>query len=330
MTSDFTPLSANTPGRALARRLGLGRLSYLAWHRPRAAFARSHRAGGPWHQWLDHRGEAAMRRAAAQLPPHADSSRAPTEVWFLTGRRFWHQTAFCTSSLLHQAGHDLSLRPGFIDDGSFDGALVSESQRLFPGSLVRRAAECEALLDAALPVAKFPTLRAQRRTYIHLRKLTDAHVGHHGYRVVLDSDMLFFRRPDALLTWLAAPDRPIHMTDVHDAYGYPAPALAALAGRPVPSCVNVGVCGFDSDRLDWPRLEAWTTELLARHGTSYYLEQALVALLLAETPALRLPSADYRLLPDETECRAPTAALHHYVDLSKRGYFRHAWRHFSR
>lgn len=327
MSRDFSPLPAQTPLRELARRLRLGRLSYLAWHRPRAAIARSRRAGGPWHQWLDHRGETAMRRAAAHLPPRADTRHAPAEVWFLTGRRFWHQTAFCAWSLLHHSAD--AVRPGFIDDGSFDDALVAEARRLFPGSLVRRAAECETLLDAALPVAQFPALRAQRRTYIHLRKLTDAHVGHRGWRLVLDSDMLFFRRPDALLAWLAAPDRPIHMLDVHDAYGYPAATLAELAGRPVPSCVNVGVCGFRSDTLDWPRLESWTARLLARHGTSYYLEQALVALLAADADPLRLPRDDYLLLPSLAESRAPTAALHHYVDLSKRGYFRHAWRHIS-
>ncbi len=325
MTRDFASLTGNNPGRDLARRLGLGRLSYFVWHRPRAAFARSRRFGGPWNQWLDHRGESAMRRAAAQLPPRSDSRLAPAEVWFLTGRRFWHQTAFCAWSLLQHSGGNL--RPGFIDDGSFDDAIVSESQRLFPGSLVRRAAECESLLEASLPAEKFPALRAQRLSYIHLRKLTDAHVGHRGYRLVLDSDMLFFRRPDALLDWLAAPDRPIHMTDVHDAYGYPGPTLAAIAGRPVPSCVNVGVCGLDSSALDWPRLESWTTQLLARHGTSYYLEQALVALLAACADPVRLPSKDYLLLPTLAECRVPTAALHHYVDLSKRGYFRHAWRH---
>jgi hypothetical protein len=59
----------------------------------------------------------------------------------------------------------------------------------------------------------------------------------------------------------------------------------------------------------------------------YYQEQALVALMLAGHDAQCLPSRDYLLLPDEAECRRPTAALHHYVDLSKRGYFRHAWRH---
>ena len=119
------------------------------------------------------------------------------------------------------------------------------------------------------------------------------------------------------------------MLDVHDAYGYPATTLAELAGRSVPACVNVGVCGFRSDTIDWEQLEAWTAQLLARHGTSYYLEQALVALLATATDPLRLSRADYLLMPDIAECQHPTAALHHYVDLAKRGYFRHAWRHVA-
>jgi hypothetical protein len=68
------------------------------------------------------------------------------------------------------------------------------------------------------------------------------------------------------------------------------------------------------------------TTLIGRHGTSYYLEQALAALLLAGQSTQPLPVADYRLLPSESECIAPTAILHHYVAESKRGYFRHAWR----
>ena len=328
MSRDFSPLPADMLSRRLARRLMLGRVSYWAWHRPLSALAQSRRAGGPWQQWLDLRGEAAMRRAAATLPPRNRPAEAAAEVWFLTGQRFWHQTAFCAWSLLQHSSD--TVQPCFIDDGSFDDALVAESLRLFPGATVRRAAGIEAQLDQTLPAAKFPALRAQRRTYIHLRKFTDVHAGGRGWRLVLDSDMLFFRRPDALLEWLAAPDRPVHMIDVHDAYGYPATTLAELAGRSVPACVNVGVCGFRSDTIDWEQLEAWTAQLLARHGTSYYLEQALVALLATAADPLRLPRADYLLMPDIAECQHPTAALHHYVDLSKRGYFRHAWRHIAK
>jgi len=301
-----------------------GRLVYLAYHRPLASLARSWREGGPWQQWLDARGRRAMVAAARELPPLPAPPTTAPEVFLLTGQRFWYQTAFCLHSLARHAG---PLRPVLIDDGTFDDTLAAEAQRIFPGARVERTADIERRLDAALPAAQFPTLRSQRLTYIHLRKLTDVHAGLRGWRLVLDSDMLFFRAPTALRAWLAAPDRPIHMLDVQDAYGYPAATLAELAGRPVPSLVNVGVCGFRSDSVDWVKLESWAARLLARHGTSYYLEQALVALLLADAEPLVLPTTDYRLMPDIAECLHPTAALHHYVDLSKRGYFRHAWRH---
>jgi hypothetical protein len=266
-----------------------------------------------------------MARAAAELPPRPPPPAGASEVCFLTGKKFWYQTAFCCWSLCEQAGREFA--PVFIDDGSFDGALRAECRRIFPGARVLGTRECEAALDAHLPNEKFPALRSQRRTYLHLRKLTDAHVGRRGWRLVLDSDMLIFRRPTALLEWLDAPDRPVHMLDVQDAYGYPHVTLATLAGRSIPEKLNVGICGLRSDAINWERLEFWCQQLLARHGTSYYLEQALVALLLAVESPLRLPANDYLLMPNEAECRAPTAALHHYVAESKRGYFRHAWRH---
>jgi hypothetical protein len=308
----------------LSSRLSPGRLLYLLWHRPKAALARSRREGGPWQQWLDARGRQEMQAAATTLGPWPAPRIDAPEVYFLTGRRFWYQTAFCLHSLRQQGG---DVRAVFVDDGSFTDALVEEMQRQFPGSRVLRAADTAAHLDACLPAARYPTLRAQRQTYLHLRKLTDVHAGRRGWRLVLDSDMLFFRRPEALLQWLAAPTRPIHMLDVHDAYGYPAQSLAALTPAPVPEKLNVGICGFFSESIDWDYLEHAATTLIRQHGTSYYLEQALVALLASTTQPQRLPSNDYLLLPAETECRHPTATLHHYVDLSKRGYFRHAWRH---
>ena len=312
---------------ATASRLGLGRAVYLLWHQPRAALHRSRREGGPLEQWIDHRGQRAMQAAAAALPPRPAPPVGAPEVCFLTGKKYWYQTALCLWSLCHQSGREFA--PVLVDDGSFDDALRAECRRIFPGAVFHDRTTTEARLDAHLPAAKFPTLRSQRITYIHLRKLTDVHAGLRGWRLVLDSDMLFFRPPAALLAWLSAPDRPIHMLDVHDAYGYPAATLTELAGRAVPSLLNVGICGWRSETIDWEKLEWWSAQLIARHGTSYYLEQALVALLAASADPLRLPRGDYRLLPDLAECQHPTAALHHYVDLSKRGYFRHAWRHVA-
>ncbi len=305
--------------------LTLGRLLYLGWHRPRALVRQSWREGGPINQWLTRQGRLAMEAAVTSLPPLSAPPADAPEVCFLTGRRFWYQTAFCFWSLNQHARR--SLRLVLYDDGSGDSALHAECQRLFPGTRIVSAAEIVAQLDVHLPAEKFPTLRARRSVYPNLRKLTDVHAGNRGWRLVLDSDMIFFRRPDALLAWLAAPARPLHMSDVKDAYGYSPALLRLLANQPVPSRLNVGVCGLRSDAIDWVQLESWNHRLIEAEGTSYYEEQALVALMLAGHDTDRLPSTDYLLMPDDTECRHPTAAMHHYVDLSKRGYFRHAWRH---
>ncbi|HEV8074076.1 MAG TPA: glycosyl transferase family 2 [Opitutaceae bacterium] len=311
--------------RSAARSFGLGRAAYWLWHAPAAAVKKSLAAGGPLEQFLDSRAHAGMTRAAAQLTPQ---SSAPAKNWpelhFLTGKKFWDQTAFCLQTFQAHAGH--AALAVFHDDGSADKATRAQLTRLFPAARWRRAAEIEASLDAVLPAAKFPVLRERRAHYPNLRKLTDVHAGARGWRLVLDSDMLFFRRPHFLLAWLAAPIRPLYMIDVQDSYGYSRPLLESLADAPLPPRLNVGLCGLRSDALDWEKLEFWSRRLIEAEGTSYYLEQALVALLLADRDCAVAPAEDYLLLPSEDECRAPHAVMHHYVAQSKRGYFRHAWR----
>ena len=145
---------------------------------------------------------------------------------------------------------------------------------------------------------------------------------------MLDSDLLFFRRPEFLLDWLAAPDRPLHAVDCEESYGYSRALMEQLSGAPIPRLVNVGLCGLRSEAIDWDELEAWTAGLQARERTNYYLEQALVAMLAARQPCAVAPAKDYVTLPGRAEVLAPRAVMHHYVANAKRWYFRHGWRHF--
>jgi len=302
----------------------LGRFLYLVWYKPAGLLVRSWREGGPINQWITRRGRLAMVKAAGRLPPLPPPPADAPEVCFLTGRRFWYQTAFCFWSLCRQAGQPL--RAAFFDDGTFDESLRTECLRLFPSSRIEAVQAIERRLHERLPAERFPILRRRRLEYPNLRKLTDVHCGKSGWQLVLDSDMLFFRRPDLLLEWLCGPDWPLHMTDVQDAYGYSDDLMESLAGRPIPSCLNVGLCGLRSEEIDWDRLESWCRRLQEAEGTSYYQEQALVAMMLAGYACQVAPAQDYLLMPSEDEARRPTAIMHHYVNLSKRGYFRYAWR----
>lgn len=304
-----------------------GQILYQLWHRPVAAARDSIRRGGPLVQWRAARGRTAMQAAALALPPPpARVPGVPFSVHLLTGRRFAYQTVFCLHTLARHCPAPLA--PELYDDGTFDAASRGLVLRLFPGATIHPQAETIARLDSALPAARFPVLRERWANYPHIRKLTDVHAGRVGWRLVLDSDLLFWREPRLLLDWASAPDRPLLATDCEENYGYPRPVLERLAGRPVPARLNVGLCGFRSDALDWEFLEHAAGVLIREHGTSYYLEQGLCALLAARHPGgpLQVPFADYLTMPDAPEVARPTAAMHHYVDLSRDTYHIAAWR----
>jgi hypothetical protein len=265
-----------------------------------------------------------MERAAAHLPPIGATDAAAAEVYFLSGSKFWYQTCFCAWTLLRHS--DLPIRPVVLDDGSLDDSMQAALQRVLPSVRFELLPAIEERLDCALPTERYPTLRRHRLVYPHLRKLTDVHAGLTGWRLVLDSDMLFFRRPTLLLDWLRQPQRPTQMVDVAPSYGYPTQVLDDLAGAPLAERLNVGIIGLMSDAIDWERLEHWCRTLLERHGSHYLLEQGLTAMLLAGQSCAVMPERDYVALPSAEEVRQPRAVMHHYVAESKARYFRHGWR----
>lgn len=275
-------------------------------------------------------GEAAMRRTAPRLPVEM---RRPVEpaappVVFLTGARYWHETLFCVRSLFLRLPAPLPLR--IVSDGTLDDTRVALFRRLLPHAQIVPGAEVEHRLAATFPADQFPLIRFYREQKPILRKLTDVFALSSEPQLLLDSDMLFHARPDALLDWLAAPRRLLAMRDIKNAYGYSPSLLRELAGAPIPSEVNIGVFGLAGRDLDWALIERWIRILTETEGLRYNLCQGLAALLFARSPHAILDARDYRLLPDREETLRPTAIMHHYVAESKQWYRRHAWRRIPR
>jgi hypothetical protein len=290
-----------------------------------AKFADCVREGGPWEQRRTARGRLAMEAAARDLPPLPRATGAPLSLHLLTGRRFWYQAAFCLWTLARHAQRPLV--PVIYDDGTLDAEHRAPLVRLFPSARFVPSDEIAARLDTHLPATRFPVLRERWRNYPNIRKLTDPHLGSAAWKLVIDSDLLFFRRPDALISWLDAPAAPLHAVDCENSYGYSRPLMNDLAGAPVADLINVGLAGLDSASLDWERLEFWCRRLIERERTSYYLEQALIAMLVAGRPCTIMPACDYVTLPRPPEARECRAVMHHYVAVSKRWYFQHNWRY---
>jgi hypothetical protein len=312
--------------REIARKFGVGRLVYHIWHAPRGAIERLGREG-LINLSLAAIGRIAMENAALKLDPLPEPARHAPEIFYLTGHRFVRQTIFCAVSLSRQAAQ--SFRFVAVDDGTLRNIDIALLRHKLPGIRIVDTREVEATLDARLPTTRFPELRRRRLVYPHLRKITDVHCGGGGWKLVLDSDMLFHGRPHFILDWLDAPDRPCHMLDIADAYGYSPRLLRELAGFDLPSRLNVGICGLNSDSIDWEKVEYWCGRLVEREGTHYYMEQAIVAMLTAGKPRAVAAAESYVVSPCRFEAEHPAAVLHHYTAASKAWYFRFAWRHVT-
>lgn len=305
------------------RRLGLGKAMYTLWFAPLARWRATRRIGGIRAQRAMNDAEVQMMQAAAQLSTATGLSGPPLIVYFLTGHRFWHQSAYCAWSLARSSGRPV--QPHFFDDGSLTDSERAQLSAVFPLAVHHPRAQCLQRLQERLPQQDFPNLHLLWHTYPNIRKLIDPHLLGGNWKLVLDSDMLFFAKPVELLAWLHDPQQPVHMLDVMDAYGYPVASLEALSGARLPSRVNVGVTGLNSAALDFAELEAWCAQLIGAHGRHYFLEQALIAAWVGRSGAQALPASRYRLLagPDS---RPGQACLDHYVADAKGVYFHQAWR----
>ncbi|WP_017296665.1 hypothetical protein [Nodosilinea nodulosa] len=313
---------------ALSRRLGLGKLAYKLVYAPRG-FVKTTWQRGPLNRYLSYRGQRQMEAQVGQLRPlAADADRPSYDIYFMTGRKYWYQTCFCAYSMQQQS--PVNLRPVVYDDGSLQPDQKAEILRIFPQGEIVAPAAVEARLERVLPEAEFPCLRSHRLQQPLIRKLIDFHAGETGWKLFLDSDMVFFRQPQFLLDWLAQPQAPCYMVDVKNAYGYSETLLQELADGPLPQKVNIGIFGLQSEAIDWHQIEAWLQTFLAQEGSHYNVTQGLSCLYLAGRDCAIAPATDYRLLPDRQEAQRPQAVMHHYVAESKPWYFRYGWRHVAR
>jgi hypothetical protein len=202
--------------------------------------------------------------------------------------------------------------------------LIDQINRQLPGARVIQKKEVDALLSRKLPPEKYPVLNKKRTVYPHIKKLTDIHaLPGNEWKVVLDSDMLFWQKPTELLNWLMKPTEPLYMIDEVESYGYPRQLMKDLCGHEIPALLNVGIIGLNSRAINWDDVENWVKRLEDAGGASYYLEQALTAMLVAGQTATVLSAGRYIVNPEKL---SHDAVLHHYVDLSKKIYYQQAWK----
>ena len=267
-----------------------------------------------------------MERASHSLPPII-SSPDGLSIHFLTGKNYLYQTLFCIQSLAKVT--KTKFRFVLIDDGSFDTKLIKPIYFQLPGAQIVTRPMIEQNLKNSLPQKLYPYLHQKRKVYPHLKKLTDIHtIPGSDWKLVLDSDMLFLAEPTEIINWLQSPTQPLHMVDCEESYGYSVQLMENLSQSAIIPLINVGAIGLSSNQMNWDNLENWSQTLEEREGACYYLEQAISAMIIGDKAATILNNEKYIVNPSAENIIKKSGVLHHYVDLSKEGYFRYAWKEF--
>jgi len=247
-------------------------------------------------------------------------------VYFLTGKDYLYQTLFCTRSLVKNSHQKFQFI--LVDDGSFDEKLIERAKQQMPGVEIITKKIIDRNIEKILPEKHFPYLHLKRKIYPHIKKLTDIHtIADNPYKLVLDSDMLFWNEPLEIINWLKSPNGCIYMLDSEESYGYDKNIMGLLCGKKISPLVNVGTIGIQSSTISWQDLEMWSEYLEKNYGASYFLEQALSAMVIGEQQKIILNKKDYVVNPSSIIIQeTPNCKLHHYVDLSKKIYFEKAWK----
>ncbi|MCX2575917.1 glycosyltransferase family 2 protein [Pedobacter sandarakinus] len=258
--------------------------------------------------------------------PIVSSNPNGKQLYFLTGKKYFYQTLFCIVSLTRCT--QFSFEFVLVDDGSMDDDFEMLVRKHIQGVKIYRSNDIEQRLIHYLPTTLYPNIVQKRKVYPHIKKLTDIHclTEEPSWKLVLDSDMLFWNNPDELLEWLKNPEHPIYMNDCVESYGYSTELMTTLAGSAIPKLVNVGVIGLNSENIDWNKIDQWIGALEKKEGTSYYLEQALTAMIIGSGQAHILSKNAYIVNPTFKQVEQQNGVLHHYVDLSKEAYFKIAWK----
>ena len=271
-------------------------------------------------------GRNLMEKESINLSPVV-SSKDGLPVYFLTGKNYLYQTLYCIQSLALVSSEKFQFI--LVDDGSFNTEIIQRIEKQLPGAKIVTQDEISLNLADKLPQHLYPCLHHKRMVYPHIKKLTDVHtLPGTLWKLVLDSDMLFWDEPVKMINWLRKPTQPIHMVDCVEAYGYSKGLMEQLCSSAIAPLINVGAIGLNSDAINWGEVETWVKELEKQEGASYYLEQALTAMLIGTQPATVLDAGSYIVNPANEMIKNKLGTLHHYVDLSKQDYFKWTWKQF--
>lgn len=243
--------------------------------------------------------EASKAHEIFSTRPLACSPHSPLKLWMVTAQPDLLMACWCLKSLIQYSGEVWDI---WIADGGLDEQSAALLKAHFPGIQIVRSGELSELSVSKLRQFPLCSWLRHQRGYAPSIKLFDPlfHVAPHRF-LLLDSDILFFRKPEVLLSLLRNEDnRSAHAFNLEN-------------GR-----INSGLGVIDPELIAPEDIERHLASMTSKQRWGWVVEQDLYASLVRDR-FQGLPS-EYAVQPiSETQHAQCTTC--HYIGVVRHRFF---------
>lgn len=249
--------------------------------------------------------------------PFAHSPQMPLPVHVLAGHEHAPLTAWMLASWFYftQKNWPICLH----DDGTLQPADIAMLANIAPGLRFIAVAEADSRMATAL--ASLPLCRAYRDAHPLGKKIFDVPTfATHERFILLDSDLLFFRRPDAILQWAQAEDTSCWFNaDAQEPCMLSFGMVKKQYGFDLWPRVNSGLCLIAPQTVDLDFCEQILSETPLLQTQAWRVEQTLFALCASRRGQGGLLPPAYEVSFGK-RCRRD-AITRHYVGAVRQSFY---------
>lgn len=206
--------------------------------------------------------------------------------------------------------------PLIHEDGTFTGEDRAMLRRHFPDAQIIERQRADDEVAAALE--PFPACRANRSKHNWFLKVFDTRHYAPGERyILLDSDIVFFRRPDAVLQWADSGSNEMWiMEDEREKYSQPRAQIEEAMGIGMVERANSGLDLMPEKAADLAIAERFLAQCSSQANQYEFLEQTIFGLWVsAWGRGGLLPRDEYEI--SWSTFRGPRAVCRHYIGPAK-------------
>ena len=221
---------------------------------------RRHRRWVEFQEWNREGWRAALDRRQVQVrilstPPVRTAGAGPVEVRVLTWRRDCLNVIWALKSFYHFAEVDFPLA---IHDGGLAPGQADLLRSHFPDATFVPRAEADRRIEAEFAARGWDRCVSYRRLNSSTPKLFDFFAFSSAEHVLsIDSDIVFFRRPDELVDFDPATSPNLYNADVATAYSMTPEEMISAFGVAPPPLINSGLNLARRESMDFTKMDAW-------------------------------------------------------------------------